>query len=154
MLIENPKDFAAAVELGDRIEMAQAMLTPNINVLDSRVENPHKVIEAVQTSGETVAKTLELVCKQLERLNDRMDRIEKKETRDNRNSNEGSNVRPPVRCFHCGRVGHVIRDCRQRMAEARERSYGQRPWNRGHNFRNRFDGGNEQPNEGAIPKNE
>ncbi|GBM07280.1 hypothetical protein AVEN_149426-1 [Araneus ventricosus] len=157
MLIENPKDFAAAVELGDRIEMAQAMLTPNINVLDSRVENPHKVIEAVQTSGETVAKTLELVCKQLERLNDRMDRIEKKETRDNRNSNEGSNVnnvRPPVRCFHCGRVGHVIRDCRQRMAEARERSYGQRPYNRGNNFRNRLDGRNEQPNEGAIPKNE
>ncbi|GBN83513.1 hypothetical protein AVEN_266034-1 [Araneus ventricosus] len=28
-MIENPKDFAAAVELGDRIEMAQAMLTPN-----------------------------------------------------------------------------------------------------------------------------
>ncbi|GBM75098.1 hypothetical protein AVEN_197455-1 [Araneus ventricosus] len=77
MLIEDPKDFVTAVELGDRTELAQAMLTPNINVLDSRVENPLKVIEAVQTSRETITKILELVCKQLERLNDRMDKIQK-----------------------------------------------------------------------------
>ncbi|GBL69519.1 hypothetical protein AVEN_15368-1 [Araneus ventricosus] len=131
------------------------MLTPNINVLDSRVENPHKVIEAVQTSGETVAKALELVCKQLERLDDRMDKIEKQETRESKNFNEGSganNVRPPVRCFHCNRMGHLIRDCRQRMTEIRDRNFEQRPWNRGNNFRNRFDGRNEQSHEGAIPK--
>ncbi|GBO20584.1 hypothetical protein AVEN_56736-1, partial [Araneus ventricosus] len=39
ILIENPSKFQEAVEAADRIEKAQNMLTPNINVVSSLTEN-------------------------------------------------------------------------------------------------------------------
>ncbi|GIY75180.1 CCHC-type domain-containing protein [Caerostris darwini] len=76
MVIINPETFEGAVELGERIEIAQEMLVPNVNVLESGNRVHDKVLEAVQASGDTLAKTLNLVNRQLEHLNSRMDKIE------------------------------------------------------------------------------
>ncbi|GBO37458.1 hypothetical protein AVEN_67481-1 [Araneus ventricosus] len=46
MIVENPESFSAAMELGERIETAQSMLTPNVNV-NVKESHSEKVLEAV-----------------------------------------------------------------------------------------------------------
>ncbi|GIY13488.1 hypothetical protein CDAR_507761 [Caerostris darwini] len=57
---QNPKP------LGERIEIAQEKLVPKVNVLESGNRAPDKVLEAVQANDETLAKTLDLVNRQLD----------------------------------------------------------------------------------------
>ncbi|GIX90416.1 hypothetical protein CEXT_126591 [Caerostris extrusa] len=95
------------------------MLVPKVNVLESGNRVNDKVLEAVQASGDTLAKTLNLVNRQLEHLNSRMDKIEA-ETK-SRNGGNWQVNRQPVTCFHCNRPGYYMRDCYQRQAENRGR---------------------------------
>ncbi|GIY68654.1 hypothetical protein CDAR_370521 [Caerostris darwini] len=150
MVIINPETFEGAVELGERIEIAQEMLVPNVNVLESGNRVHDKVLEAVQASGDTLAKTLNLVNRQLEHLNSRMDKIEA-ETKSGNGRNCLAN-REPVTCFHCNRPGHYMRNCYQRLAENRGRGANHRGRDRGngndYTYGNqRFSGGNNQPKE-------
>ncbi|GIY52629.1 hypothetical protein CDAR_584321 [Caerostris darwini] len=56
VVIINPETFEGAVELGERIEIAQVMLVPTVNVLESGNRVPDKAPEAVQANDETLAK--------------------------------------------------------------------------------------------------
>ncbi|GIX88679.1 retrovirus-related Pol polyprotein from transposon 17.6 [Caerostris darwini] len=104
----------------------------------------------VQASGDTLAKTLNLVNRQLEHLNSRMDKIEA-ETKSGNGGNWQVN-RQPAMCFHCNRPGHYMRDCYQRQTENRGTGSNHRGQDRGngndYTYGNqRFSGGNNQPKE-------
>ncbi|GIY08896.1 CCHC-type domain-containing protein [Caerostris extrusa] len=75
MMIKNPETSEGAVELRERIEIAQEMLVPTVNVLESGNRVPDKELESMQASGETLAKTLDLVNMQLELLNSLMEKL-------------------------------------------------------------------------------
>ncbi|GIX96594.1 retrotrans_gag domain-containing protein [Caerostris extrusa] len=100
IVIINPETFEGAVELRERIEIAQEMLVPNVNVLESGNRVHDQVLDAVQASGDTLAKTLNLVNRQLEHLNSRMDKIEAETKSGNggnwqQNSSPGAAANPP-----------------------------------------------------------
>ncbi|GIY46768.1 retrovirus-related Pol polyprotein from transposon 17.6 [Caerostris darwini] len=126
------------------------MLVPTVNVLESDNRVHDKVLEAVQANGDTLAKTLNFVNRQLEHLNSRMDKIEA-ET----NSGNGGNwlvSGQRVTCFHCNQPGHYMRDCYQRQAENRGRGANHRGRDIGngndYTYGNqRFSGGNNLPKE-------
>ncbi|GBM50246.1 hypothetical protein AVEN_134808-1 [Araneus ventricosus] len=81
ILIENPGKFQEAVEVADRIEKAQNMLTPNINVVSSLTGSETNFETLMKANTETYTKTIDLLSKYLEKMNERLDRLENEKER-------------------------------------------------------------------------
>ncbi|GBM77349.1 hypothetical protein AVEN_52719-1 [Araneus ventricosus] len=96
VVVANPSDFKTAVEIADRIQTSQSILTPNINsVSDSAHINDFAKL--LKSTTETFTKSLELVTQQLQALNTRVDKIQKSRQspppqRQNKNRGLSSNL--------------------------------------------------------------
>ncbi|GBM81531.1 hypothetical protein AVEN_29648-1 [Araneus ventricosus] len=102
ILIENPGKFQEAVEVADRIEKAQNMLTPNINVVSSLTGNETNFEKLMKVNTETYTKTIDLFSKQLEKMNERLDRLENEKERkesSSRNFKWPNFVKQTIKCF-------------------------------------------------------
>ncbi|GBN50033.1 hypothetical protein AVEN_272624-1 [Araneus ventricosus] len=102
ILIENPGKFQEAVEVADRIEKAQNMLTPNINVVSSLTGSEKNFEKLMKANTETYTKTTDLLSKQLEKMNERLDRLENEKERKespSRNFKSPNFVKQSIKCF-------------------------------------------------------
>ncbi|GBO28037.1 hypothetical protein AVEN_141251-1 [Araneus ventricosus] len=120
ILIENPGQFQEAVEVADRIEKAQTMLTPNINVVSSLTGSETNFEKLMKANTETYAKTIDLLSKQLEKMNERLDRLENENERkesSSRNVKSPNFVKQSVKCYFCQKPGRYERECRKKMAK-------------------------------------
>ncbi|GBN28994.1 hypothetical protein AVEN_131484-1 [Araneus ventricosus] len=76
ILIGNPAEFQEEVEVAYRIEKAQNMLTPNINVESSLTGSETNIERLIKSSTENYTKTIDWLSKLLEKINGRLVRLE------------------------------------------------------------------------------
>lgn len=132
--VADPSDFESAIQTAERIEEAQSLLTTNIHVVQN--EGFSQNLENEATGCPVEVSALNLLCKQIEKLTERLEKCEMRNETQNQPSRNGM-VRPPLACFFCNKPGHFMRDCRARLAQQgnqrrwrnENNSYGRRPQN-------------------------
>ncbi|GIY34841.1 retrovirus-related Pol polyprotein from transposon 297 [Caerostris extrusa] len=111
VLIADPSSFAEAVDFALRVERSFDVASPNVNVIS------HTDSNAVEGVKEGFTKTLDLVLKQLEHLNTRIDELDKQDIPENNYTNQPPSQRrdrKPLKCFYCGRLGHIASECQRK----------------------------------------
>ncbi|GIY06130.1 retrovirus-related Pol polyprotein from transposon 297 [Caerostris extrusa] len=112
VLITNPFSFVEAVDFALRVERSFEIASPNVNVISQAHSN---TVEGVK---EGFTKTLDLVLKQLEHLNTRIDELDKqKDIPENNYTNQPPSQRrdrKPLKCFYRGRLGPIVSECQRK----------------------------------------
>ncbi|GIY07650.1 CCHC-type domain-containing protein [Caerostris darwini] len=117
--VQDPSSFAEVVDFALRVESSFEVASPNVNVISQTDSN------AVEGVKEGFTKTLDLVLKQLEHLNTRIDELDKqKDIPENNYTNQPPSQRrdrKPLKCFYCGRLGHIAPECQRKRRDYQQR---------------------------------
>ncbi|GBN93435.1 hypothetical protein AVEN_161972-1 [Araneus ventricosus] len=106
-------------------------VSPNVNAISGNRSDRNEADVAMQATANAFTKSLDIVMKQLESMNARLDEIVKRNNRDWQQRSSQPRNRTARACFNCGRLGRIASIC-----EERERN---RQWNEngnGQNFSN------------------